>query len=207
MQAPAKCMDVCFALAVNSELAVIKLLPTQPAIHAGQASLLLLHLQIKSKHYITGMCDAHACRNGHSLHPQSITDSFKLATNYCSDEEKHAQHQRLSEPLRRHGVFKAGPMHGSSVTHDSMMYDGLLNAEPELKAGFTHTRFVVLDEADRLLDATFQNDLKTIFEDYNRLQILKDVSRIPLVYTGSVPAAVCSARSMAPKCYILHAKH
>uniref|UniRef100_A0A7S3QYI1 RNA helicase n=1 Tax=Dunaliella tertiolecta TaxID=3047 RepID=A0A7S3QYI1_DUNTE len=41
---------------------------------------------------------------------------------------------------------------------------GLLNAEPELKAGFTHTRFVVLDEADRLLDATFQNDLKTIFE-------------------------------------------
>jgi superfamily II DNA/RNA helicase len=27
-----------------------------------------------------------------------------------------------------------------------------------------HTRFVVLDEADRLLDATFQNDLKSIFE-------------------------------------------
>lgn len=41
---------------------------------------------------------------------------------------------------------------------------GLLDAEPSLKAGFAHTRFVVLDEADRLLDATFQSDLKTIFE-------------------------------------------
>ena len=34
--------------------------------------------------------------------------------------------------------------------------------EPDLAAGFQHTRFLVMDEADRLLEASFEPDLRAI---------------------------------------------
>ena len=38
----------------------------------------------------------------------------------------------------------------------------LLITEPDLAAGFQHTKFLVMDEADRLLEASFQPDLRAI---------------------------------------------
>ncbi|KAF5834090.1 P-loop containing nucleoside triphosphate hydrolase protein [Dunaliella salina] len=83
-------------------------------------------------------------------------------------------HRSFAEEAVLHALFPSSVVANSILPDlhppqktDNFFYivlNGLLNAEPELKAGFTHTRFVVLDEADRLLDATFQNDLKTIFE-------------------------------------------
>lgn len=43
----------------------------------------------------------------------------------------------------------------------SMMQD-LLVTEPDLAAGFQHTKFLVMDEADRLLEASFEPDLRAI---------------------------------------------
>lgn len=37
---------------------------------------------------------------------------------------------------------------------------GLLTADPTLAAGFARARFLVLDEADRLLEPTFEVDIK-----------------------------------------------
>ncbi len=34
--------------------------------------------------------------------------------------------------------------------------------EPDLAAGFQHTQFLVMDEADRLLEASFEPDLRAI---------------------------------------------
>ncbi len=34
--------------------------------------------------------------------------------------------------------------------------------EPDLAAGFQHTQFLVMDEADRLLEASFEPDLRSI---------------------------------------------
>lgn len=34
--------------------------------------------------------------------------------------------------------------------------------EPDLAAGFQHTKFLVMDEADRLLEASFEPDLRAI---------------------------------------------
>lgn len=38
----------------------------------------------------------------------------------------------------------------------------LLTTEPDLAAGFQHTQFLVMDEADRLLEASFEPDLRAI---------------------------------------------
>lgn len=38
----------------------------------------------------------------------------------------------------------------------------LLTTEPDLAAGFQHTKFLVMDEADRLLEASFEPDLRAI---------------------------------------------
>ena len=38
----------------------------------------------------------------------------------------------------------------------------LLVTEPDLAAGFQHTKFLVMDEADRLLEASFEADLRAI---------------------------------------------
>ena len=38
----------------------------------------------------------------------------------------------------------------------------LLVTEPDLAAGFQHTKFLVMDEADRLLEASFEPDLRAI---------------------------------------------
>lgn len=38
----------------------------------------------------------------------------------------------------------------------------LLMTEPDLAAGFQHTKFLVMDEADRLLEASFEPDLRAI---------------------------------------------
>lgn len=38
----------------------------------------------------------------------------------------------------------------------------LLVTEPDLAAGFQHTKFLVMDEADRLLEPSFEPDLRAI---------------------------------------------
>ena len=38
----------------------------------------------------------------------------------------------------------------------------LLLTEPDLAAGFQHTKFLVMDEADRLLESSFESDLRAI---------------------------------------------
>ena len=49
----------------------------------------------------------------------------------------------------------------SPITLYSDMQD-LLLTEPDLAAGFQHTQFLVMDEADRLLESSFESDLRAI---------------------------------------------
>ncbi len=41
---------------------------------------------------------------------------------------------------------------------------GMLDADPSLPAIFSRAKFLVLDEADRLLSATFEGELRTILQ-------------------------------------------
>jgi len=48
------------------------------------------------------------------------------------------------------------------VSRVDLYLQDLLMTEPDLAAGFQHTQFLVMDEADRLLEASFEPDLRAI---------------------------------------------
>jgi hypothetical protein len=54
---------------------------------------------------------------------------------------------------------------------------GLLTADPTLADGFKRTRFLVLDEADRLLEPTFQVRIDILFSIRMRHWALHTVAR------------------------------
>mmetsp|Transcript_35531 Transcript_35531/g.78825 ORF Transcript_35531/g.78825 Transcript_35531/m.78825 type:complete len:487 (-) Transcript_35531:822-2282(-) len=70
---------------------------------------------------------------------------------------------------------------------------GLLDADCALAAGFSRAKYLVLDEADRLLDPTFESDLRTV------LATLPEDNRQTLLFSATMTKSLIKLQKAALK--------
>ncbi len=76
----------------------------------------------------------------------------------CSYRRKHGPGLHPSPHCGYTMALRAPPEPHHTLLPPS--FQGLLDADGALAAGFARVRFLVLDEADRVLDTTFEDDLR-----------------------------------------------
>ena len=94
-------------------------------------------------------------KHTYSIPVAAISLQECLQQNHSSSENHALPDSNCFLICHQHNVTRCNTIHWECL-------QDLLLTEPDLAAGFQHTKFLVMDEADRLLEASFEPDLRAI---------------------------------------------